>query len=395
MTSIAIPSGFAQPAPSASIFSPRVASPPPGPGPGSRAIPAHQAFPSSSSTVVSAASTAPPITHPFPTLESLKASSGNLEHQSDAEKIAWAQDVYRVVERQTRPVHLSTSSETPKPRKVSGSLTVLLNLALPIIISSTSHSDREISALASYLKGIFSSTGLCPDYLPRDPRQAFKEFESAARGGETRGWFMLGRDYESVGDEGRARDCLDRGVKKGDTECNYRMGMAHLLGQLGFPPNPSLAIPYLIQAAEGSTVDVPHPAYVYGMLLAGDFELPPSLPPIPEELLGPSADVRGMMARENIDKAAYLCHPPAQYKCGLSYEHATLGCPYDPLMSVQWYSLASQGGEVEADMALSKWFLCGAEGNFGKNEDLARTFAEKAARRGHPNGCFAMGYYFE
>ena len=36
--------------------------------------------------------------------------------------------------------------------------------------------------------------------------------------------------------------------------------------------------------------------------------------------------------------------------------------PFDPLMSVQWYSLASQAGEAEADMALSKWFLCGAEG---------------------------------
>jgi len=90
-----------------------------------------------------------------------------------------------------------------------------------------------------------------------------------------------------------------------------------------------------------------------------------------------------------------LCHPPAQYKMGYLYEHAAWGMAFDPLMSVQWYSLASQGGEAEADMALSKWFLCGAEGHFGKNEDLARTFAEKCGRKGHPNGCFAMGYYFE
>ena len=173
------------------------------------------------------------------------------------------------------------------------------------------------------------------------------------------------------------------------------MGMAHLLGQLDLPPDSSLAIPLLHRAAESSSIDSPHPAYVYGMLLAGELELPPTLPPIPAHLLGPNPDVRTSMARQNIEKAAYLCHPPAQYKCGFLYEHAALGFAYDPLMSVQWYSLASQGGEVEADMALSKWFLCGAEGNFGKNEDLARTFAEKAARKGHPNGCFAMGYYFE
>ena len=58
-------------------------------------------------------------------------------------------------------------------------------------------------------------------------------------------------------------------------------------------------------------------------------------------------------------------------------------------------SLASQQGEIEADMALSKWFLCGAEGSFEKDEGLAFTFAEKAARKGLPSAEFAMGYYSE
>lgn len=42
-----------------------------------------------------------------------------------------------------------------------------------------------------------------------------------------------------------------------------------------------------------------------------------------------------------------------------------------------FFSLASQQGEAEADMALSKWFLCGAEGAFEKDENLAFVFAEK------------------
>ena len=69
---------------------------------------------------------------------------------------------------------------------------------------------------------------------------------------------------------------------------------------------------------------------------------------------------------------------------GLAYEYATPPFKFDPLMSVQYYSLASQAGEPEADMALSKWFLCGApgEGGFDKDEALAVVFAEKAARRG-------------
>jgi TPR repeat protein len=46
-------------------------------------------------------------------------------------------------------------------------------------------------------------------------------------------------------------------------------------------------------------------------------------------------------------------------------------------------------------MALSKWFLCGAEGCFEKEEGLALTFAEKAARKGLASAEFAMKYYAE
>jgi hypothetical protein len=40
--------------------------------------------------------------------------------------------------------------------------------------------------------------------------------------------------------------------------------------------------------------------------------------------------------------------------------------------------LASQQGKPEADMALSKWFLFGADGTFEKDETLV-TFADKAS----------------
>lgn len=46
-------------------------------------------------------------------------------------------------------------------------------------------------------------------------------------------------------------------------------------------------------------------------------------------------------------------------------------------------------------MALSKWFLCGAEGFFEKNEDIAFTFADKAARKSLPTAEFALAYYHE
>ncbi|KAF8587088.1 hypothetical protein K439DRAFT_1631064 [Ramaria rubella] len=172
------------------------------------------------------------------------------------------------------------------------------------------------------------------------------------------------------------------------------MGMARLLGQLALPASVGDALPLLQRAATLASTDVPQPAYVYGLILLGEFShvrvedrviaafVPPGGTPVGE-------------ARKWVERAAYLGFAPAQYKVGHAYEYAVAPFPFDPLLSVQYYSLASQQGEPEADMALSKWFLCGAEGAFEKDEGLAVTFADKAARKGLGSAEFAMGYYAE
>lgn len=177
------------------------------------------------------------------------------------------------------------------------------------------------------------------------------------------------------------------------------MGMAHLQGQLDLPPNPEAAIPLLKQAADIADVESPQAAYVFGMLLLGSYNHI-DIPSITISRYLPRAsaanpDPRGAEAKRYIERSAYLNYAPAQTKAGWAYEVAKMGCPYDPLLSVQYYCLASQQGEDEADMALSKWFLCGAEGFFDKEEPLAYTFAEKAARKGLPTAEFALGYYSE
>ena len=164
------------------------------------------------------------------------------------------------------------------------------------------------------------------------------------------------------------------------------MGMATLLGQLSVPASPADAVPILRAAADSADQALPQPEYVLGMILHGEF----AHVDIPESVLEPGANEDE--ARRRIERAAYLGFAPAQYKLGWSYEYAQLLCPFDPLLSLQYYCLASKQGETEADMALSKWFLCGADGCFEKNEGLAFTFAEKAAKRGLPSAEFAMGY---
>lgn len=64
---------------------------------------------------------------------------------------------------------------------------------------------------------------------------------------------------------------------------------------------------------------------------------------------------------------------------------------FGPLLCVQYFSLASQLGEDQADMALFKGFLCGSEPAFSMNEELAYRFAEKAAKKGLASAEFALG----
>ncbi|KAG8875798.1 hypothetical protein FRB97_004716 [Tulasnella sp. 331] len=345
----------------------------------------------------------PAVVIPLPSIASLSASSPSVSASSDVlVKVRWAKDVLALVDRTQPSAKPSKSAPDAAGKITDPELVKLTDTAIKHILNITGSIGSQVSASvaeALYLRGTLSASGSFPTYLPKDPRAAFKDFDSAARAGYTPGWFKLGRDYESVGDPDRARDCFDRGAALKETSCLYRLGMATLLGQLSVSKNPQTAIALLRQAADQADVDVPQPAYVYGMLLLGEFDQADLPMPIIMSTLPPSSssnpDPRQAEAKRCIERAAYLNFAPAQYKLGWAYEYAKLGLGFDPLLSVQYYSLASQQGETEADMALSKWFLCGSEGAFEKDEVLAVTFAEKAARKGLAGAEFAMGYYCE
>ncbi|KAH9833110.1 uncharacterized protein C8Q71DRAFT_774181 [Rhodofomes roseus] len=344
------------------------------------------------------------LTAPLPTIPALVAQLPPIQQPGfdPAVKIAWCRDVLSLVTRAqqlTNPDYAAAGGDPPQgPARIDDpELQRLVDVAVPLIVqmaNNTATPKPIWAAEALYLLATLESSGAFPTYVSQDPRTSFRHCEQAAKAGFHAAWFRLGRDYENFKDVEHARQCFERGVKRGVESCIYRMGMGNLMGQLGLPPNPEVALPLLHRAATLASVDVPQPAYVYGLLLLNEFshvEIPPHLfaPYIP-----PGSNA-GMEARKHLERAAYLNFAPAQYKLGHAYEFAQPPFPFDALLSVQYYSLASQQGEDEADMALSKWFLCGAEGAFERDEGLAWTFAEKAARKGLPSAEFAMGYYAE
>ncbi|KAI0642467.1 hypothetical protein C8Q79DRAFT_917162 [Trametes meyenii] len=346
----------------------------------------------------------PSLTAPLPTIAILSVQQSAIQQPSanPARRITWCKDVLALVDRAQQLLARTNSNSTDPavgPAQIDDpELQKLVNVAIPIVLQISSQAPQgplpPHVAEAIYMRATCAATGIYPQFIPHDPRNAFRDFERAAKAGYHAAWFKLGREYENFGDMQHAKDCFERGMKHGVESCYYRLGMAHLMGQLGLQPDPQAALPLLNRAATLATIEVPQPAYVYGLLLLNEFSHVTIPPHLFQSFLTPGV-TPPEEARRHLERAAYLNFAPAQYKLGHAYEFATPPFPFDALLSVQYYSLASQQGEIEADMALSKWFLCGAEGAFDKDEGLAWTFAEKAARKGLPSAEFALGYYSE
>lgn len=131
------------------------------------------------------------------------------------------------------------------------------------------------------------------------------------------------------------------------------------------------------------------PAYVLGQILAREYKQLS----IPDDIAFPDDGE----AFEWFKKSAELGYGPANYKMGYCYEYGTLGCKIDPFLSIEHYERAvvAGGGNGEAEMALSGWYLSGAEGSFETDDALAFQYASKAAEKKLPKAQYAMGYYYE
>ena len=123
------------------------------------------------------------------------------------------------------------------------------------------------------------------------------------------------------------------------------------------------------------------------MLLARDL---PQIK-IPDAYLAQDVDA----GKDYVERSAYLGFSKAQLKMGAAYELCALNCEFNPALSLHYNALAARQGEPEAELAISKWFICGQEGVFSKNEELAFKYAQRAAQQGLPTAEFAMGYFYE
>lgn len=298
-------------------------------------------------------------------------------------QLAWAQDALQWVEISMRDRERDDQASTEIPAVENQ----IRQDALEIVkfLSGQGHPKAE------FMKGTWMEFGKWNH--PLDKREAFLCYKRAANrevhgsSASGRAEYRMGWLFESTKEMPKAITHYQLGSEMGDSASSYRLGMMTLLGEHGHRKDPRRGLDLIRNAAGNADENAPQGAYMYGMLLAREI----SSIIVPEDIL--PTDIP--MAKNYIEKAAYMGFSKAQMKMGQAYELCQLGCEFDPALSLHYNALAAKQGEAESDMAISKWFLCGHEGVFEKNEEQAFVFASRAAQTEMPTAEFALGYFYE
>lgn len=333
---------------------------------------------------------------PFPTLQSpppnipptdeakeatLEAAREAVLASNDPEvQLVWAQDALAYVE--IAMANEQRVSATQPPRSQTPRIEHALREDAMKVVSFLADQQHP---KAEFLRGMWLEFGKFGQRI--DKKEAFLCYSRASERGYARAFYRIGTQFESSNDALKAVKYYQRGVDAGDSASCYRLGMMTLLGQHGQMQDFERGLNLIYSSAMTADENAPQGAYVYGMLQAREL----AQVSIPDRFL--PLDIPG--ARVNIEKAAYLGFPKAQVKMGSAYELCELGCEFNPALSLHYNALAARQGEADAEMAISKWFLCGHEGVFAKNEEMAFTYAQRAAVGGLATAQFAMGYFYE
>lgn len=226
--------------------------------------------------------------------------------------------------------------------------------------------------------------------LEIDPREAFSLYQSAAKLNHPQSAYRVAVCCEMGAEEGggtrrdplKAIQWYKRAATLGDPPAMYKMGMILLKGLLGQPKNPREALSWLKRAAERADEDNPHALHELGLLY--------------ESASPNDAIIRDEnYSRQLFTQAAELGYKYSQFRLGSAYEYGMLGCPVDARQSIAWYSRAAAQGEHQSELALSGWYLTGAEGLVQQSDTEAYLWARKAAGSGLAKAEYAMGYFTE
>lgn len=245
--------------------------------------------------------------------------------------------------------------------------------------------------------------------LQTDPKEAFGQYQSAAKAGHAQAAYRVAVCCEMGLDEGggtkrdavKAMQWYQRAATLGDTPAMYKLGVIQLKGLLGQPRNAKEALTWLQRAAGRADKDNPHALHeLVSSISIGMTALQLTklltqalLYEAPNSAEGIGKDEA--LAKQLFSQAAGLGYKFSQFRLGCAYEYGLLGCSIDPRQSIAWYSKAAVQDEHQSELALSGWYLTGSEGVLQQNDTEAYLWARKAAQAGLAKAEYAMGYFIE
>jgi TPR repeat protein len=229
-----------------------------------------------------------------------------------------------------------------------------------------------------------------------DPREAFKLYQAAAKNGHAEAAYRTAMCCEMGSEDGggtskdyaKAVQWYKRAAALGDASGMFKVGVISLKGLLGQPRNVGDAVIWLKRSVQQGKSDNPSALYELAVL----HESANTIPDVRNKVVADDA-----YALELFQRAAKLGHKSAQFRLGQAYEYGQMGLTIDNRASISWYSKAAAQGEHQAELALSGWYLTGAEGILEHSDMEAYLWARKAASSEPPlaKAMFAMGYFTE
>jgi TPR repeat protein len=227
----------------------------------------------------------------------------------------------------------------------------------------------------SYGKGLYS--------LPVDHDKAFQSYLQASKQNHPAATYRVGVCYEmgagTKKDPSRAMNFYRKAGALSDQLAMHKLGLVLLNGFLGQPKNAKEGVNWLKRAASSTG----HPQALHDLAQCYEKDKCPAV--LPDEAY----------ALNLYQQAASMNYAPSQYRLGCCFEYGQLGCPINPVMSVEYYTKAADTGYAEAELALSGWFLTGAEGLIKQSDTEAYIWARKAADKKLAKAEYAVGHYSE
>ena len=237
--------------------------------------------------------------------------------------------------------------------------------------------DALFVLASAYSQGLYG--------LKKDDTRAFELYHQGSKQSHSEATYRTAVCYElGAGcrrDHSRAIQFYRKSASQGCIPAMYKLGVILLKGLLNTSPAPREAITWLKRAADNADDRYPHALYELAICYEKG-----GIPGLIED---------ESYAKELHTKAAQLGYVPSQVRLGLAYEYGSLGCAVDPRKSIGWYTRAAEKGDADAELALSGWYLTGADPFLPQNDVEAYLWAQRAAEKGLSKAEYAMGYYIE